>query len=134
MRHFILLAICIALAACNGGNNNECDDCPAACTYDFRFLTIDVKDSEGNPVELKDYNVTVKKTNEALNITFKSSTEGSYVIASDSHMKELACDGTKVEFNYSIDGDSYKTETFLIGKDCCHIQWRDDKAQEIIID
>jgi hypothetical protein len=137
MKQIILFAIALSfsMTSCNGiKSNSECDNCPAACTYELRFLTVNIIDSKGNPVELKDYNVTTKKNNEKLNITFKSSTDGNYLIASDNHMGKLACKGSKVDFNYSLDGEKYNTETFLIGKDCCHIQWRDDKAQEIVVD
>lgn len=131
----LALALSTTLFGCNTfGNEDDCGDCPGACTFDLRYIIINIQDTDGNPVELAAYNVIIKKTNEELNITFKSSDKGRYVIAGDNHMDKLACNGTKVEFNYSLDGVKYNSETFLIGKDCCHIKWRDNKHQEIIIE
>ncbi|MGB0429146.1 MAG: hypothetical protein ACPGLV_01640 [Bacteroidia bacterium] len=134
---FVLLSS-FALTACNGlFNSDNCNDCDGVnCTEEFKMIQIEVVDKDGNAVSLNDYNITFKNNGETVDSETNDRliyAEG-YVIATDSDMEQVTCDGTKVVFSYSLNGKDFDEETFLIGKDCCHIQWRDDKAKKIIID
>ena len=141
MQNLFLLSLLSGffLTACNGiFKNDDCNNCEnVSCTEEFKMIAIDVVDADGNPVVLNDYKITFAKSGD--NVSDGDGNDdrliyGKYVIATDAMMEDLKCDGTKINFSYSLDGKTYKDETFLIGKDCCHIQWKDSKEQTIVID
>lgn len=139
MKYLLIFSILasLLLTACNGlFKSDDCKNCnEVACTRDFKSIRIAVKDANGAYVFLNDYKVTInEKENEHIIDQNGGLIPNDYTIATDGNMDDLKCNGTQVTFSYSLDGDSYNEETFLIGKDCCHIQWKDDKPQEIIID
>jgi hypothetical protein len=138
MKHifaFILLSS-FAFTACDGiFKSDDCSNCEVNCTEEFKMIAIDVVDTDGNPVELNDYKITYKKSGDDVNTNQNDQlVYGKYILATDAMMEDLACDGTKITFSYSLDSKTYNNETFLIGKDCCHILWKDDKSPRIIID
>lgn len=139
MKHFFafLLLSSFTFTACDGiFKTNDCNNCDdIACTEEFKMIAIDVVDTDGTPIKLNDYKITFTKTGDAVSLNQDDQLiYGKYILATDAMMADLECDGTKITFSYSLDGKSYTNETFLIGKDCCHLQWRDDKAQEIVVD
>lgn len=136
---FVLLFISsLIFTACDDiFEPGDCENCAGvACTQDFRAITILVKDGNGDPVELNSFGAKFKETGKTVEHNFGDEymDDGYYVIANDANMEDVICDGTEIIFSYSTDGKTFKEETFLVGKDCCHIEWKDSKAQEIIIE
>ncbi|MGB0429148.1 MAG: hypothetical protein ACPGLV_01650 [Bacteroidia bacterium] len=138
--HFLILTfLALSVSSCNGllFGNNDCKNCDnVACTKEHKLIGIRVKDKNNEAVELSHFKVLFTQSNKEIKglNSEPSVSLGYYIIATDSMLKDLDCDGTSITFTYSTDGENYKSENFKIGRDCCHIQYSEEKALEIIID
>ncbi|MFY0673389.1 MAG: hypothetical protein JXQ87_08285 [Bacteroidia bacterium] len=137
---FLMLLSSVCLVACDGVfDNDDCTNCEnVVCTLELRTISITVEKTNGDPVELKSHKVYYTKSGKDV-FDFNESEDRfmapkSYAIASDNILDKLDCDGTSITFEYSLDGKTFVKEEFLVGKDCCHIQWRDEKEPKIVIE
>jgi len=99
------------------------------------MIPISVVTASGQPALLSDISLSYSQSGESIDISQDEGFGGGqYIIATDAMLEEVACEGTEIIFSYSTDGNVYSEETFLIGKDCCHIQYLDEKERRIVVD
>lgn len=135
---FLLLIIFSSLIVSCGPEfrNDNCVACRGlGCTRVFVTLGIHVQDKNGNDVELADYSVKKKFSGKEIDISGNEDwgTPGYHIIATDAHIDEISCRGTKLIFTYSIDGTNYLEKEYSVEKDCCHVMWKGSEPEVIII-
>ena len=113
----ILSIFLFFLLGCN--DDQECAG--VACTADYRIVTIEVKDQNGDPVLLDAYNVLIVNTNERLTFDPEVPTGGQYTLVEDQHMSLISSDGTLLLFEGLINDEVIASEEFVVGHDCCHV-------------
>lgn len=135
MKLFITcFAAALLLTACGINSDANCKTgCDNVnCTYEFKMITATIVDSDAEPVALDTYELFYTDSKEAIDIKEEPSLkeQGRYIIATDAMMDELDCDGTSITLSYEIDNQQMSQE-YLIGKDCCHIQKKDNESLEL---
>ena len=118
----------VLLLACYLGctkKQEEVLDCPAKpCTYMFASINVQFQDKNGNVVEVKNYSVVNKRTNESFSsmgtgINFS----GYYTVVDDSLLRKLSTNGDDVVVTatHPTNGQT-KTATYKISGGCnCHV-------------
>lgn len=120
-------------ASCNKDNDGQdCKDCgDVFCTEIFKTIDIEVKNADNEAVILDSFHVILNGNR--LNLDHSDVyREGTYPLVNDGHMKDLRCKGSDVKFVYFYQ-EKQGSETFSIGKDCCHVLQRGTKNLEILI-
>jgi hypothetical protein len=84
----IILILCLFLASCSGYDPEVCED--VVCTTEFRTITVKFVDEFGNPQIVKDYTAVNKLTGRSMTQMSNMFGSGTYVVASDSDLKELS--------------------------------------------
>lgn len=118
-------AIISALTACSTANVQECPE--MMCTQEFRMVQVKVTDAQGNPVEVKDFTATNKRTNTPMAQNNEPATinnKGIYTVASDADLKNLSEAGDTILVNAtSLSGAKKLSGSFVVsgGKCACHI-------------
>lgn len=112
-----LIAITMILMGCS----KDDDDCSGnlVCTTEFRIISVEVLDSDGNPVIFDEFTVTNLQTTEVIELDWEPGDH--YPIAYDSMRSELPADGHQFEIVGFIDGQEVFRQIYLVGQDCCHI-------------
>jgi hypothetical protein len=111
-------------------------DCPPTigCTEVFVSVTLEVVDTDGEPVALDDYNTFIDSKNEfKIDKADSNPAEGIYPVASDAQMNLLSFEGTVLTFVGVIDDQNVVEHQMTIGKDCCHIQLLEGE-EKIVVD
>ena len=142
MKHILVaLLLSLSFTSCDklfNGDEDDYDDgkCPGVmCTEEFRMITVQITDFKGNPDKLKDYTAYITSSKKVL-AKFEDDhfgEEGYYLIATDGDMKYLSTEGTEITIEGETKSGKYFKRTFLIGKDCCHIQQKDDQSLVIVL-
>jgi hypothetical protein len=135
---FSALLFCFLFTSCGPEfRNDNCVACRGlGCTRIFVTLGIHVQDKNGNDVELADYSVKKKFSGKEIDLSGNEDwgARGYHIIATDAHIDEISCRGTKLIFTYSIDGTNYLEKEYSVEKDCCHVMWKGSEPEVIIID
>lgn len=119
MRLPILIALTAVLAGCEP--KGECDS-QRACTMEYRFITIEVRDSLLNPYTLDSTVTFIAKTGEVLSMEEQSWQDGVYTAFTDSQMDYTNTVGESFTFRGYRNGEQKVSEALLIRHDCCHIE------------
>ncbi|WP_276089603.1 hypothetical protein [Pedobacter sp. JY14-1] len=115
------------LTACDK-KKDECGKEPKICTEVFAFVPVSFTDKEGAAVGVKDYSAVNQRTGDTLksNVAMYSSfVPGTYVIADDSHLKQLSAEGDdiKVSGTYQATGQTKSAMVKVKGGKCaCHVE------------
>lgn len=118
----IFLIICLFLTSCSGSDPEVCED--MVCTTEFRMITVKFVDEFGNPQIVKDYTTVNKRTSRSMAQTSNMFGSGTYVVASDSDLKELSEKGDIVLVSATNPKNNVKIQAeFVIsgGLCICHI-------------
>ncbi|MBI3142405.1 MAG: hypothetical protein HYZ16_06225 [Bacteroidetes bacterium] len=133
----LLLAAILILGSCSTTNpDSKCGRCTdMACTEEFAMIMVSIKDANGNPVILNEYTVSFAegKKNKTQYEDAYLSNQGLYAIATDLDMDDILCAGTKISFEFNVDGKSPHRYVYTIGKDCCHVHFISGDSLEIIL-
>lgn len=97
---------------------------PFACTAEFVTISLHVQNSNGEPVEHADINVTNATTGAVLNVceSFECNNGymGNYAIFHDGFMENVSMQGDPYEVTGEIDGVSFSKD-FVFAKNRCHV-------------
>lgn len=132
MKKVYFLILIVLLTQCKKENVTDRCTCPdnSVCTMEFVFLTIKVKDTDGNPFMLDQYFTIDSTTRDTLYIksldgyidsVYKA--EGSYPILTDEHLNYTQKCGGEFEFIGLKNNLEVVRKSFNIRNDCCHVKW-----------
>ena len=118
--HLLFLCLTFGLMACEE-DKTECEN--VGCTEEFRTITLELTDQNGEAVLLDDYHTYLDQYNlftidKAVNSGFPQF----YPVFSDAQMDLLDFEGKVFIFVGFIDGEVVIEQAFEVAKDCCHIQ------------
>ena len=108
---------------------DEVDDCNGICTEEFRTITIEIKDAEGNPVALDSFRVINTANDNELSTGMNASEFdyfreiGTYPIFSDLYSQEFRKREITINFKGFIDEVEIVNENYEVGADCCHVYY-----------
>ena len=125
--YFLLLFSFILFASCNNDNdpneNLENDCTTTACTYEFRSILVNIKDSDGNIVKLDKSEVIDSDSKETiLDETYNDQTSTEfYLLYSDSFQSEIINEEREIIFKGYIDNNEVISSNYVVSSDCCHI-------------
>lgn len=112
------------------------DQCPTniTCTMEYRMITVDVKDSIGNPVELDYYEVFVQGSLIPMNLIDDQSWQvGTYVIIADDKMNTLdRYEPTTLRFDGYLNAELVVREYYQVTHDCCHVVLQSGSTEIVI--
>lgn len=104
-------------------------ECGGSCTNEYRTITVNVLDNEGNPVALDSLklvdlkngeDLTPELTDDALQLMRE---RGTYPIFSDQYVQEYHQQQLEINFSGFIDGKEVVSENYQVGADCCHVYY-----------
>lgn len=118
---YFLIAFSISLFSCED-EETKIDECnaPRACTYDLRSVSIEIKNTDGEPVILDDF-YTFFDSRKKLEYEYFSKENGVYPVLTDSEISHLDRSGTTLIFVGEKDGKNLVEHQMVIGHDCCHV-------------
>jgi hypothetical protein len=129
MKLFSFILLAMALYSCEPENKqNDCQQ--AICTADFRSVAIKVVDKNHKIVRLDRHTTFRKRDNQLIYTedyllspqdTFFVYQFGIYPIFTDSHKNFTTFNGEEFIFEGVKNNQVIVRESFVIGKDCCHI-------------
>ena len=116
----------------------SCRDKGIMCTEEYRMLTVSVIDSNSIPVNLGWYKVRKKSTGEILDFSVEdpymdsiNRLQGIYTIFTDGKMSMTTKEGMEFEFLVMQASLPVVLESYVIGKDDCHVLLRSGKTEII---
>ncbi|MGJ3234790.1 hypothetical protein [Marivirga sp.] len=121
---YFLIAFSISLFSCEEENlsSDDCDSVSKICTEEFRSITLEIVDLEGEPVILDDF-YTFLDSRKKFEFTLNEIQEGQgvYPVLTDAEMDEIDREGTTLIFVGEKDGKNLVEHQMVIGHDCCHV-------------
>lgn len=101
---------------------------------EYRMITVDVKDTLGNPVELDYYEVYVQGSLIPMNLTGDPSWQaGTYVIIADDKMNTLdRYEPKTLRFDGYLDTELVVREYYVVTHDCCHVVLQSGPTEVVI--
>ena len=124
MRTLLLLALALALGACDNATQY-------ACTDEFRTIAVEVVNASGRPVSGLTAQSVLERNGQPLADASDAlpDEDGLYAVASDADLDALSIDGERVVFTAT--GDRIIAQaTYVIADDGCHVT-REDGPTEI---
>ena len=116
------LAFLLVLAAVIGCNKST-EECPQdqMCTEEFRFITLEARDTAQAPSLLDSVHTVVSATGAVVHPMEQMMDPGIYIVLSDNEKNLSSLDGDTFLFHGFKGGELKVTEQFVIRHDCCHI-------------
>jgi len=104
-------------------SSDNCNLESRICTEEFRTVSLQIQDSDGNPVLLDDF-YTFYDSRKKFEYTLDDfdAEEGIYPVLTDAELDEIEKEGTTLIFVGEKDGANIVEHQMVIGHDCCHIQ------------
>jgi len=103
------------------------------CTADFRSVSVEVKDKQGNPVLLdKVISYRLSTGEEILVDDLKNQfmlDQGEYMVWSDGQKNITNKTGEQIQFVGFKNGTEVIRKNFTIGHDCCHIEKKEGPSE-----
>ena len=124
MKIIPLLAFLLVLAAVIGCNKST-EECPQdqMCTEEFRFITLEARDTAQAPYLLDSVHTVVVESGAVVHPMDQMMDPGTYIVLSDNEKNLTSLAGDTFSFNGFKGGELIVTERFVIRHDCCHINW-----------
>ena len=127
----------IIFFGCTNDDKSDCSD--MACTEVFKTITVSIKNSNGNPIALDRFEVTIfdsgtditRNVNETEYELMKQN--GVYPLFGDENSEEYENKELKIIFKGFIDSQEIVNSNYNVGADCCHVFLIDGNT-ELIID
>ncbi|SMG28561.1 hypothetical protein SAMN05661096_01713 [Marivirga sericea] len=132
--YFFIVLFSVSMLACEDENSDDCDFESKICTEEFKSVTLEIKDMDGNPVVLDDfYTFLDSRQKYEFQLNDPQEGRGIYPVITDSEIPELESEGTVFIFVGEINGKNVVEHQMVIGHDCCHVQLLEG-ADKILID
>jgi hypothetical protein len=114
----------LLLFSCNN-DENRCES-TINCTTLLLPILINVNHENGEPAALDEYYAINLVTNKIYDFQNPEDDKarretGSYLLISDAEIEEIPFDGAPFVFIGKINGKEVIKESYVVGKDCCHI-------------
>lgn len=93
-----------------------------ACTMEFRYITVQVKDASNTPFILDSVITRVNATGDELQLEEMFLDSGTYVVLTDGQRNLTSLDGDTFTFMGYKQGQLKVNEPYVIRHDCCHIE------------
>ncbi|WKV10682.1 hypothetical protein [Marivirga harenae] len=122
--YYLVAIFSFSLISCEEDklSSDDCESENLICTEEFRTITLEIKDGNGNPVVLDDFYTFEDSRNK---FEFDKNDfqveNGIYPVISDAELEELDKVGTVLIFVGEIDGRNVVEHQMVIGHDCCHV-------------
>lgn len=118
------LVFFLALTASIGCNEST-EECPQdqMCTEEFRFITLEAKDTAQAPYLLDSVHTVVVESGAVVHPMEQMMDPGIYIVLSDNEKNLTSLAGDTFLFNGFKGGLLKVSEQFVIRHDCCHINW-----------
>lgn len=129
MKNLSLTIIFVTLLFQSCMKGDEVNECSGICTEEFRTITIEIIDSEGNPVALDSFRVINTANGNELNLRINESEfqylreNGTYPIFSDLFSGEFRQREITINFKGFIDEVEVVSSNYEVGADCCHVYY-----------
>jgi len=115
-----LFAVLMTLMGCNRSTDGCSSD--QACTMEFRYLTVQVKDSTNTPYYLDSVYTRVNASGDELHLEEMFLDSGTYVVLTDAQKELTSLEGDTFTFvGYKL-GQLKVNEQYIVRHDCCHIE------------
>lgn len=104
-------------------SDENCNRPGLVCTEELRFIFAEIKNENGVNIFL-DSTKTSNPNGHLLYSQQQSDTEtfSFHTVISDSEIDQVGFDGTELTFEGWLGGEKVVSETYVIAKDCCHIE------------
>jgi hypothetical protein len=106
------------------------------CTADFRYITLNLKDQNGNPVLLDKVISLKSRTGEQIIVDDLknefSLKQGDYIVWSDAQKDKTKRDGDLIQLVGYKNGAEIVKQNFTIGHNCCHIEKKDGPSELVV--
>lgn len=117
-------------------DDNRAPDCEfdlLMCTEEFRSISLEISDVNGNPVILDDfYTFLDSRKRFEYELDADQMANGIYPVFTDADLQEIEKAGTTLIFVGEIEDRNLVEHQMVIGHDCCHIQLVEGKKKIII--
>lgn len=129
MKNFNLSILFVILLFQSCMKGEDVDGCNGICTEEFRTITIEIKDAEGNPVALDSFSVINTGNGNELGTSINNPEfdyfreNGTYPIFSDLYSQEFRQREITINFKGFIDETEVINENYEVGADCCHVYY-----------
>ncbi len=122
MLHRFILFIGIILLSFSCGKE-ESRECSGICTEEFRSITVEITDTERNPVVLDSTSITDITNDRQLDLNSEVFEDGFYTIFNDNFVSEYKNKELSLLFRGFQDEELIVEETYKVGADCCHVYY-----------
>lgn len=128
MKYKLILLTMLSLTACisrKQTSNNGCET--VMCTDDFQVIPVKLITTSGKEVSFKSYKIinvaTGKEVKNNNYLPNTSNNTNTLIVADDSHRKEFAEKGTKLQLNITRNDDRIIKVNYTVsgGKCACHV-------------
>lgn len=125
MKASVCIILVLFLGSCNAVKQMPCEN--LICTKDFRSITVAFTDTNGEPLQVKNFKSINLRTNQTLtssNINPISSIKGVYLVATDEDLKDLSYEGDRIKISatHPTNGALKEAEFVISGGICnCHV-------------
>jgi len=121
LHRFILFFGIISLTFSCG--KEESRECSGICTEEFRSITVEITDTQRNPVILDSTNITDITNDRHLDLNSEVFEDGFYTIFNDNFISEYKNKELSLLFRGFQDEELIVEETYKVGADCCHVYY-----------
>jgi hypothetical protein len=124
---FISVPIFMAIMLTSTQCENTCDDEIVNCTKEFAFVSLQLKDPDGQPVLLDSTRVFWVSQNRYLeqnSYWWNSARQwGNYIIVDDNMQRELQGRQETMRFTGYLNDEIVYERNILVGADLCHVKY-----------
>jgi len=118
----MLSVFVLTMPGCEKPGSADCEE-EVICTEEFRTLTVELKDENGDAITLSKVVVTLGATGDTLyRDALINSVPGVYALANDNHLELLKSTGSKVVLHGYENDDLLVSNTYWVGHNCCHVE------------
>lgn len=122
---FLFVLVAFPLLSCQDENldADNCDLSTRICTEEFRTISLEVTNQEGDPLVLDEfYTFLDSRKKFEFELNDGHILTGIYPVITDAEIEELERKGTTLIFVGERNGKNLVEHQMVIGHDCCHVQ------------
>lgn len=141
MKYLFGLLIVLLVSNCNDSEVEDQPDCAdIACTEEYRTITVNVKDQDGNAVALDRFTVVVLPNETDITSDWSDSEielmakNGVYPLFSDKYSNTYRNKQIEINFKGYIDDKQVLDANYTVGADCCHVFLVDGETNLVVGD
>ncbi|TDN79658.1 hypothetical protein DET49_13620 [Salegentibacter sp. 24] len=119
LRFTFFIGIILFTISCQEENTGKCN---GFCTEEFRSITVEITDTQENPVVLDSISITdITKERELEFNSEHQFEDGIYTIFNDNLVSSYKNQEIALLFRGYINDELIVEETYQVGADCCHV-------------